>query len=626
MSLRARTLLIVSVLMLATLGAVQLVGRLLVYPSFLELEQEQAQRNAERVIGVVDRELALFATTCEDWAYWDDTYQFATDLNADYQRSALIQTNQISLKINLLAFYDRSGKRLWARAVDFDSRTSFPLDEFSAEQLPADFPLLAREEVPTVRAGLLNTTHGPMLAISAPIMRSDRHGPRHGTLIMGRFLDARAIRRIAQQTFLNVELKPVAGTAAVILPPNVTAIHVPHTDFRLANTGQFVRADATLADLYGRPLLDLIVNTPREVSSRGREALRLSMLSIAVAGLGITVILLWLLNRSVLIPVSRLTRVVRRIGAGDDDHARLRLKRNDEIGELGNEFDRMLDRITDARQRLLSESYRSGANEMAGGVVNDLREALGPLRERLEQPLRLLDRSQTASQQPLFHELNDPVISRHRQSEIAQILQDQSHENAILIAEARSELRAIRKALEKLQEIVAEYSRFIASSSASEAIAVDGLIQQAQRKMTPMSREALEIEVDSSVERAPPVLAAREILLQVINVLIEQAAKSRIAGVQPRRQLRITASTELTQGRSMVHFRFDDNRAALASEEIAGLFTREAHPGDESHGLDLAWAENAILAMGGRLYAEASRPYDGLVLHLLLVRAKNVEM
>ncbi len=626
MSLRGRTLLIVSVLMLATLGAVQLAGRLLVYPSFLALEQDQAQRNAERVIGVIDRELALFATTCEDWAYWDDTYQFATDLNTDYQRSSLIQTNQISLKINLLAFYDRSGKRLWARAVDFDSKKSFPLDEFSADQLPADFPLLAREDVPTVRAGLLNTTHGPMLAISAPILRSDRRGPRHGTLIMGRFLDARAIRRIAQQTFLNVELKPVAGTAGVILPPNLTGLHVPHTDFRLANTGQFVRADATLADLTGRALLDLIVNTPREVSSRGREALRVSMLSIALAGLGITAILLWLLNRSVLVPVSRLTRVVRRIGAGDDDHARLRLKRNDEIGELGNEFDRMLDRIADARRRLLSESYRSGANEMAGGVINDLREALGPLRERLEQPLRLLDRSQTASQQPLFHELNDPAISRHRQSEITQILQDQSQENAILIAEARSELRAIRKALEKLQDIVAEYSRFIASSSASEAIAIDGLIQQAQRKMTPMSRAALEIEVDSSVERAPPVLAAREILLQVINVLIEQAAKSRIADAQPRRQLRITASTELTQGRSMVHLRFDDNRAALDSEEIAGLFKRDDHPGDASHGLDLAWAENAILAMGGRLYAEASRPYDGLVLHLLLVRAKNVEL
>jgi nitrogen fixation/metabolism regulation signal transduction histidine kinase len=338
------------------------------------------------------------------------------------------------------------------------------------------------------------------------------------------------------------------------------------------------------------------------------------------------VILLWLLNRSILIPVSRLTSVVRGIGAGDDDHARLRLTRNDEIGDLGNEFDRMLDRIADARRRLLNESYRSGANEMAVGVINDLREALGPLREQLEQPLRLLDRSQTAAQQPLFHELNDPATSRHRQTEISQILQDQSHENAILIAEARSELRGIRKALEKLQGIVAEYSRFIASSSAAEALPISDLICQAVRKMAPANQMALDVEVDSSVERAPPVLAAREILLQVINVLIDQSAKSRITETQMRRQLRITASTELTQGRSMVHLRFDDNRAAMDNEEISALFNRDVRTGEDSHGLTLPWAENAILGMGGRLYAEASRPYDGLVLHLLLVRAKNVEI
>jgi hypothetical protein len=284
----------------------------------------------------------------------------------------------------------------------------------------------------------------------------------------------------------------------------------------------------------------------------------------------------------------------------------------------------MLDRIADTRRRLLDESYRAGANEMAGGVINDLRNALGPLREQLEQPLRLLDRSQTATQQPLLHDLAEPDTSRHRQSEIIQLLQDQSHENAVLITEARSELRGIRKGLEKLQGIVGEYSRFIASSSAVAPVRLGELIDHAIRKKSVENR--LEIEVDSSVERAPPVLAPREILQQVVNVLIDQAAKCRVAEAQARRQLRITASVEFKQGRSMLHFRFDDNRAALNTAEIAVLFSHDRQVDHDSHGLGLPWAENAVMAMGGRLYGEPSQPFDGLLLHLLLVRAKDVDI
>lgn len=626
MSLRGRTLLIVSLLMLATLTAVQLVGRLLVYPSFLELEQEQARRNADRVIEVMNREFSLLAPTCEDWSFWDDTYQFAGDRNADYPSINLNEANQTSLKMNLFAYYDLDGKRIWVRSMDLTSGRSFPLDEFSRDRLPPDYPLLSHENAPTVRYGLLNTSHGPMLAVGTPILRSDRSGPSRGTMIMGRFFDTGEIRRISEQTLLHISVTRAAGRRPIAKVPDVTSEKVPHSEFQFDTLSHVIRARTTLAAMDGRPLLDLAVDTPREVSSRGSAALRLSMILIAMSGVAITGILLWLINRNIVVPVSRLTRLVRRIGADEENHSRLNLRRNDEIGELGNEFDRMLDRIADTRRRLLNESYRAGANEMAGGVINDLRAALGPLRDRLEQPLRLLDRSQTAAQQPLFHELNDPATSHHRQSEIILMLQDHSHENAVLVAEARSELRAIRKALEKLQDIVAEYSRFIASSSAAEAVSIGDLIDQAVRKLTPASQAALEVDVDSSVERAPLVMAAREILLQVVNVLIEQSARSRIGQAQAIRHLRITASSELQQGRSMVHLRFDDDRAALDSEDISALFNRETPAGDEGHGLGLAWAENAILAMGGRLYAEASRPYDGLVMHLLLARARNVEM
>jgi hypothetical protein len=152
------------------------------------------------------------------------------------------------------------------------------------------------------------------------------------------------------------------------------------------------------------------------------------------------------------------------------------------------------------------------------------------------------------------------------------------------------------------------------------------LIDYALRKMPTNIQQAIEVEVDGSVERTPPVQAAREILQQVVNVLIEQSAHSQAEDDPTPRQLRITASVQYSDGRSMVHFRFEDDRDATSDADISALFHPERSQGEPVSGLGLPWAENAVLAMGGRLFAEASRPYDGLVLHLLLLRAKNVEM
>lgn len=625
MKLQRRTLLIVSLLMLTTLASVQLVGRLLIYPSFIALEQEQARRNAERVIEVINRELALLSPTCEDWSYWDETYDFTENLNNYYLRTNLTQANQISLKVNLLGFYDRQGRRLWARGMDFASQQSFPLDEFSRERLPIDYPLLSHEDIPKVRVGLLNTAHGPLLAVSSPILTSVRTGPSRGTMIMGRFLDTEAIGRIAQQTLLRIDLRQTRSSQPTTGNLDAHNQRIPHTAFKFETLPKSMRASTTLAGIDGRPLLDLIIDTPREVSARGRAALRVSMICIALAGLTITLTLLWLLNNTIVLPLAQLTELARNIGADDDLRTRLRLQRQDEIGELGNEFDRMLDRMADARQRLLNESHHSGMNEMASGVVNDLRESLGPLREQLEQPLRLLDRAQMSGQQLLLHELSGSTTSHHRQSEIIQQLLDQTNEHSVLLAEARSELRGIRKGLEHLQGIVTEYSRFVAGSNTLEPVLLGDLIEHCLRNMPSENQQALLIEIDGSVERAPPVLAAREILQQVVNVLIDQSAASQPVDAQARRQLRITASSEYKNSRSMVHFRFDDNRPTLAPEEIATLFNREWQASAEMHGLSLSWAENTISAMGGKLYAEASQPFDGLVLHLLLARAKNID-
>lgn len=620
-SLRRRTLLVVAALMLAVVAVVTAVQHLRVYPSFLALEQEQARRNAEMVIELTDSELEALASQPADWGFWDETYRFMTGDNADFEPENLTINGQLSLGVDVLAFYDNRGRKVWARALDLGTGKPYELPQFTGAGISPQHPLLARDDKNKIHVGLVDTDRGPMMIASAPVLTSDYTGPRRGTVFMGRYFDAARIRQIARQTGLGVDLQPHRGPA--VAPPKIDpdSLRVIHSPFVQRIDPDYVHLKTVLFTLDGQPSLDLSISTPRDISERGGSSLRSSIVTIAIAGVVIAGLLAWLLNADVLQPLVRITRHAQRITGEDNRDARLGLRREDEIGQLAAEFDLMLDRLQETRQRLFNESYRAGANEMAGGVIQDLRRLLEPLKEHIDQPLKLLDRTHTSGMQLLLQELHSQGASHHRQVEIAQLLQREIDEQADLLAEARGELRGIRKNLERLQGIVTEYSRYVGSSGAQEPVLVAELLDHALRKLSHTQRQVLSVDVDDSVYRAPPVQAVREVLQQVVNVLVEFGAQGRSAEADGHVHLRISAHNEFRDGRSFLCLCFDDNRSD-AADASRNLFNRERLAGENESGLNIAWAENAITSMGGRLLAETAPSFQGLQLQLFLPRAK----
>jgi hypothetical protein len=204
------------------------------------------------------------------------------------------------------------------------------------------------------------------------------------------------------------------------------------------------------------------------------------------------------------------------------------------------------------------------------------------------------------------------------------LLTQEINEQADLLAEARGELRGIRKSLEQLQGIVTEYSRYLGSSGARETLALAELVEHGLRRLGGELRQRLHAEVEDSVYRAAPVQAVRELLQRVISVLIERIAMAAPAEAGLRLNLRISAHGEFRDGRSLVCLLFDDDRASLSADALAAIF--DPSPASEQGGrTDLAWAESAVTSMGGRLIAEHAPTMQGLQLRLLLPRAKPGE-
>ncbi len=151
---------------------------------------------------------------------------------------------------------------------------------------------------------------------------------------------------------------------------------------RLEETDALTRVYRPFSDVYGRPLIALRVDVPREVTLRGKAAVRIAALSLFAAAVLVLILLAVVLNKVILDPLALITRHAVALGEGGDGTA-LNLQRHDEMGVLAREFDRMVERVTESRMQLVDQSFQAGFAELAKGVLHNLGNAMTPIGVRL---------------------------------------------------------------------------------------------------------------------------------------------------------------------------------------------------------------------------------------------------
>ena len=85
----ANSVLAITCLIAFLLCADFLIRNSLVMPSFIRLENHLAQKDIIRCVEAITGEQNHLGKQVTDWAVWDDTYEFADDLNSEYLESNL---------------------------------------------------------------------------------------------------------------------------------------------------------------------------------------------------------------------------------------------------------------------------------------------------------------------------------------------------------------------------------------------------------------------------------------------------------------------------------------------------------------------------------------------------------
>lgn len=622
MQLRTRLALVVALVVAAyALGDLAL-QRFVLLPRFEELERAEASTDVLRVERALQAELATLDARCSEWAAWEDANEFvsggssAEAFRAHHLSSASLRAS----RIDLLYLVADDGRVIWGEVRDPATGELVRLPELDFEQLSPGHPFLARDrETPT--RGLTLTARGPLLLASRSLV-----GTHGGNVILGRLVAAPLLAELRERTEVNFELVEVESAVPALPQEFAASITASAEPVILTRDADELEGWTVIDDLRGRPVLLVRADLPRSISAGGREALRYALLSTVAAGLLLLAVLLAVLRKTIVDPLTALTRHAVEIGQSDDYGRAVALDRGDEIGTLSREFERMMRKLEASRAELVTTARAAGMSEIATGILHNVGNVLNSVNvsaELLEARLRESRLQKLEKLAELVRAQGDHfgefVASDPRGRHVAPFLLEVADGLKGEHAELAREVRSLAEGVDHIRQLVAAQQDFARRSELREQVELGSLVDMAWDIVSRSSSGPLP-QLTRDLEDLGRVGVDRHKLVQVLVNLLKNARESVAEARREPGLVRVRIASTGGRVRIEVH----DDGLGISPENLAKLFRHGFTTKPDGHGFGLHSCANAAREMGGTLQAESEGSGRGaaFILELpLLARA-----
>ncbi len=635
MQLRSKVVLILSSVVVLYAVVDHAMQRVLISPSFGELEREEAQQDLQRTVEAISSEVQHLDQRCFDWAAWDDTYQFVETGDAAYIKSNLGRTAVLRDHVDFLVICKPGGEVVWSDIHSPGGGPRLAMREFPTERLSSSHPLLAentklgRNDSPEAgrASGLVMSEHGPMLIASRPILTSQGAGPARGTVIMGRFLGPEMIAELAAQTSVQFEVWPLEGNTIPAkereLLDEITASPVPVIR---ARDKDFLDVYATKDDIQKAPALLIRASVDRAISARGATSIRYALISTIAAGLLLLLVLLSVLQKTVLKPIALLTQHAVETGRNENATAKLALKRDDEIGILSREFDDMLEKLAQSRAAVVEVARAAGKSEIATGILHNVGNVLNTVNVSATLVADRVKNSRVSKLQRLAS-----VVEQQADNLGAFISQDPKgkHFGPYLTELSRlmttdqetiaREVDVLNSGIEHIRQLVDSQQAYARRSELREPTQVTALIDSALKISEQALVDCRATEVVRQYEDIPPLPLDKHKLLEILVNLCKNARESlqRSQCAAPRLVVSLRR-TDDADGNERIAISIADNGEGIGKAGLVKIFQHGFTTHKEGHGFGLHGAANSATEMGGKLSARSDGPGHGATFTLEL--------
>ncbi len=372
MSLRFKTLIIISLTLLFLIVSLYVISSHIVLSHIYLLEYQKNKDNIDRVIDALNEKIKKISISTADWSNWDDTCIFMKDHNKAYLDSNITDLSLNNLNINFLIFVSPDGKIFQSNSIDTETgKMLSSTPESFNKHIYAKSPLLKNPDTHTAVEGIVMLPEGMLMISSRDIISTEGTGPSRGKLIMGRFLDKEEIANLAEVTHLSVDFFPLASGSVPVELKNIIGNNSKNPIFIKNINNDKSLAYTAVKDIYGKSALVIRVENKRDIYNQGLRSVHYLLISLLITGLVFLMLTILILEKMILSPVAALSADVSSIGNKSDLSRRVNVKGNDELSRLGKHINSMLTGLEQAEIELKKSEakYRSLFANMIDGFA-----------------------------------------------------------------------------------------------------------------------------------------------------------------------------------------------------------------------------------------------------------------
>jgi signal transduction histidine kinase len=371
MKLRTKTIIVIVVISLLIFGALQLITNLVIDPSFKNLEIQESQKGISQAINSLDYRLSDLQGKVQDYATWDDTYNYVQNRNPVYVENNLGDNAFVNLNLNLVVIVNTNSSIIYNQSYDFNSSTKIPTSEQTISAIASDTTIWSYTFNKTSFSGIMLLDNQPMFVAASPILNSLGEGPVIGGMLFGRYLNEREIVQLADQTNLMLSINTLSDLR---LQKDGSQI----ADSLLKEKGSVVVKEISstvisgytlIDDVHSNPTFVLQVSQDRMINQQGLWVRNIFLGASLVLAVSVGVVYLFLVEKEIVKPMIKLAAAVEETTFTSNTP-----RKTKKIGS-SEELDILSDAVrTSVNKRL------EGMNEVSRMVGHDLRNPLAGIR------------------------------------------------------------------------------------------------------------------------------------------------------------------------------------------------------------------------------------------------------
>ncbi|WP_165849273.1 CHASE4 domain-containing protein [Candidatus Cryosericum septentrionale] len=346
MSLRTRLSIVALIALTVFVAAFYVLTGVTIDRTYARVDNESAQRQVLRAHSYMDYVLGALGSTCSDWAYWDDTYQYVVDQNPAYADSNLTPSSLATIDVDIMVVLDTSGKVVSAK---FQTLANQTLDDTVADLVKQLRPGTAPWTQAMVHPGLtgyIEVEKRVVMVAARPILTSASTGPARGVLVFVRYLDDAFFAGMAETVGGPVTFQPVSQVQPDTVESRALALLTQGQSTVGLPTGtDEVRGFEQHTDLAGNPAFLLATTAKRTQSTEITQLKRIVVLATSMIGFLLAALAIFVFNHTILKRVTSLGSQVAEVGHTSDLALRVHLPGSDELSQLATDVNTTLESL-----------------------------------------------------------------------------------------------------------------------------------------------------------------------------------------------------------------------------------------------------------------------------------------